>query len=166
MWKKVKVYKYKKIPHESENWFAFSKIGITVSPGNSSRFRVSHSQSNYDSRSCGTKGAKTNSRCRCSSIANTYCCYYVGVWSEKNHTLTSVEMYRKKSCDAVLLHHNTRCFMLLLSPRVQNRKNYLFHNWFYTYYSQCTMLCAALMIYIFLLFRKVVLLNNDFSITV
>ena len=95
MWKKVKVYKYKKIPHESENWFAFSKIGITVSPGNSSRFRVSHSQSNYDSRSCGTKGAKTNSRCRCSSIANIYCCYYVGVWSEKNHTLTSVEMYRK-----------------------------------------------------------------------
>ena len=167
MWKKVKVYKYKKIPHESENWFAFSKIGITVSPGNSSRFRVSHSQSNYDSRSCGTKGAKTNSRRRCSSIANTYCCYYVGVWSEKNDTLTSVEMYRKYLVMLyILLYHNTRCFMLLLSPRVQNRKNYLFHNWFYTYYSQCTMLCAALMIYIFLLFRKVVLLNNDFSITV
>ena len=53
-------YISKKIPHESENWFAFSKIGITVSPGNSSRFRVSHSQSNYDSRSTGTKGAKTN----------------------------------------------------------------------------------------------------------
>ena len=85
----------KKIPHESENWFAFSKIGITVSPGNSSRFRVSHSQSNYDSRSCGTKGAKTKSRRRCCSIANIYCCYYVGVWSEKNDTLMSVEMYRK-----------------------------------------------------------------------
>ena len=28
-------------------------------------------------------------------VANIYYCYYVGVWSEKNDTLTSVEMYRK-----------------------------------------------------------------------
>ena len=47
-----------------ENWFAFSQIGVTVSLGNSSRFRRASlscalavcSQSNYDSQSSGTKG--------------------------------------------------------------------------------------------------------------